>query len=445
LRALARKRWTHRHERLPARIESAIREQQERAEVLIAWAQLAIVAVFAIVYALSPKTFPAGARFVPVPWVLTAYAAVTSLRLGVALRRALPRWFLAGAVVVDMALLMALIWSFHLQYMQPPAFYLKVPTLFTAFVFIALRTLRFEVGYVILAGTAAAVGWAALTLYAVLADGGADVTHDFDHYVMSNTVLVGAEVEKILAIGLVTSILALAIARARGLLVRSVADSMAARDLARFFAPEIAEKIRRSEDAVMAGHGEACEAAILSIDIRGFTPLAAALAPSELMGLLAEYQACVVPVVQRHGGAIDKFLGDGVMATFGCAPPSPAYAANALTAVDELLAAVDRWNAARIAAGARPVIVNCAVAAGRVIFGAVGDATRLEYTVIGDAVNLAAKLEKQNKAEGTRALCTAEAYARAVAQGYAGPGRRECRSARPVGGTARPLDIVVLA
>ena len=99
-----------------------------------------------------------------------------------------------------------------------------------------------------------------------------------------------------------------------------------------------------------------------------------------------------------------------MIATFGVARPSPAYAADATVALDEALAEIDRWNADRHTAGLHPVAVNAALTIGPVIFGAVGDDTRLEYTVIGEPVNLAAKLDKHNKKSGTRALASQDAF-----------------------------------
>jgi adenylate cyclase len=89
--------------------------------------------------------------------------------------------------------------------------------------------------------------------------------------------------------------------------------------------------------------------------------------------------------------------------------------------------------------------VGMALASGRVVFGAVGDGDRLEYTVIGDAVNLAAKLEKHTKEENVRALCDARTYDLARQQGYASPKQRERRPARTIGGVADPVDLVILA
>ena len=149
-----------------------------------------------------------------------------------------------------------------------------------------------------------------------------------------------------------------------------------------------------------------------------------------------------MPIVKRHGGSIDKFMGDGILASFGAVVPDASYAANALRAVDAILVAVDEWRAQRLQAGHVAPDVGGGLATGSVVFGIIGDGSRLEYTVIGDAVNLAAKLEKHNKAEKTRAVTTRIAYELALAQGYVGG--KALREARPVAGVAAPLDLAVL-
>jgi hypothetical protein len=186
-------------EQLPERTRQAIRASQAQAEILIACVQLAIVLAFALLYGLAPQaTMLSEPHFTPLPWVLGAYAGVTAVRLALAYARALGKLLLSLSVIIDIGLLMVLIWGFHLQYGQPPAFYLKVPTLFTAFIFIALRALRFEVRYIALAGPSAAVGWACLVAYAVVTTPGDVVMRDFVGYMTGNRILIGAEVEKIL-------------------------------------------------------------------------------------------------------------------------------------------------------------------------------------------------------------------------------------------------------
>jgi adenylate cyclase len=94
------------------------------------------------------------------------YALFTAARLILAYRGRLRRAFVVLSVVVDIAVLMIAMWSSHLQYQAPPALYLKAPTLMYVFIFIALRTLRFEPAYVLLVGACAALGWLGLLLYA---------------------------------------------------------------------------------------------------------------------------------------------------------------------------------------------------------------------------------------------------------------------------------------
>ena len=432
-------------EAMPARVKQHIRRAQEDSEVLIGWVQLAGVGFFALVYAIAPKTFDADVMFAPVPWALAFYFIFTLIRLYLAHKRRLPNWMIALSVVIDMTVLLVTIWSFHLQYNQPPGLSLKAPTLLYIFILIALRTLRFEARYVLFAGATAAIGWLILLGYAILYSPSADViTRDYVHYITSTDILIGGEVDKILSILAVTVVLAVALARARRILVRSVVEHAAVSDLSRFFAPDVAARITAAETLVRAGQGETRNAAILCLDIRGFTALAHRLPADHVMALLAEYQSLMVPVIQRHGGSIDKFLGDGILATFGAAMTTESYAADAVAAAQALLDELDTWNQRRESLGVEPLRMGVGVAVGPVVFGAVGDDSRLEYTVIGDAVNVAAKLEKHCKVESVRGLTTADAMARARDQGYAMAAAHDILPARRVEGMEESLDLVVI-
>lgn len=428
---------------LPKRVRDAMRAHQDRSEILIGWVQLAVVGAFGTLYAISPKAFPPEVEFAPIPWVLSAYVVFTITRLVLAYRRGLTRWFLALSVVVDVALLLGTIWSFHLQYMQPAAFYLKAPTLLYLFIFIALRTMRFEPAYVVLAGVASALGWVFMVGYALMFDPmAAPITRDYVFYLTSNAVLIGAEFDKIISILMVTAILAVAIVRARRLLVEAVRDSLANQELSRFFAQDVADRITDLDLEIEAGRGETREAAVVTVDIRGFSQLATQIPPDELMQILAEYQKTIVPVLQDHGASIDKFLGDGILATFGATRVSDSAASDALRAVEAVIEAAAAWRDDRIARGLTAPRVGVAAAAGPVVFGAVGDESRLEYTVIGSAVNLAAKLEKHTKVEAVAGLTDETTRQAARRQGWRPRRAVEDRRARHVAGLDEPVDLV---
>jgi adenylate cyclase len=186
------------------------------------------------------------------------------------------------------------------------------------------------------------------------------------------------------------------------------------------------------------------EAAVLMVDLRGFTALATRLPPAAVMDLLADYQGRMVAAIRAHGGSVDKFLGDGILASFGVARPSEAHVAEGCRALEAVVAASGAWARERRAGGHEPLAVGAALATGTVMFGTVGDAERLEYTVIGEPVNLAAKLEKHTKAEAATAVLPAEALGLARAQGFRPGLAWEIRLACGVAGVGAPLDLAVL-
>ncbi len=387
--------------KLPTRIRDAIRVQQESSEILIGWIQLAVVLTFTVLFLLSPSPHDATVASTAEAWILGAYIAFTTLRLGLAYRRLLPAWLLHLSVVIDMALLIALIWSFHLKYGQPASFYLKVPTLLYVFIFISLRALRFEMRYVLSAGFAAAVGWLLMVTYAVTVDASDPmITRDYVQYMTSNSVLLGAEFDKVISILMVTLILALAISRARDLLVRAVADQSAAAELSRFVPDRVAEQVRSADAPVRAGQGEVGEATILFTDIEGFTTLSERLTPERLISVLNEYFAVVSEPIVRHGGVINQFQGDAILATFNMPDALPEHAREAVRAAREMQRALARHRFGDGLTLRSRIGINT----GRVVGGLVGAGDRLGFTVHGDEVNLAARLEQLNKEHGTRIL-----------------------------------------
>ncbi len=430
---------------LPERLREAIRNQQDHSERITGWIQLSVVLLWASLWAISPK-MASGIDALPVPAALLIYFILTVIRIIWSYRTRLPDWSLAVSVVFDMVLLMTVIWSFHLTYGQPPSFFLKAPTLLYVFIFIGLRCLRFDSRFVLLSGGMAAAGWAAMVTYVVILEAESmPVTRDYIVYMTSNSLLFGAEFDKIITIIIFTLVLAVALARAKALLLRSVSEEQKARDLSRFFDAGVAERIKSAEREIDSGQGELRDATILSLDLRGFTPLAARQKPEETIQLLSDYQSLMVPLIRAHGGAVDKFLGDGILASFGVVEERDDYAADAMRALHATMEAAQAWEEERRQQGLAAPKVNAALTSGRVLFAVIGERARLEYTVIGEAVNLAAKVEKHNKALGTRALADARTCALAAEQGYPPSGAWRSLPQMTLPEVGDVVDLVVLA
>lgn len=182
---------------------------------------------------------------------------------------------------------------------------------------------------------------------------------------------------------------------AEGIAMRRLASTL----LGTYLGPTIGRRIMAGE--VMRGHGERLRAVIMAIDLRGFTSLSDRLPPEELIGLLDSYFDAAAGAIQKHGGEVLKFVGDGVLAIFPTAPGQErAMAKNAIAAGEEILQRLVALNAARMAAGRALIRVGVGLHIGEVFYGNVGAATRLDFTAIGPAVNLACRLEGLTKRLG---------------------------------------------
>jgi adenylate cyclase len=442
--AYARTGWPPDHV-IPARVLAEIERREAAAEHTIGWVQLAFVSFFVLLYALAPRAEgAAGENFVPM--TLAAYVAFTVFRVALSYQITIPSWFLVISMIVDVALLCGLIFSFHIQYAQPAAFYLKAPTMIYFFIFISLRVLRFDPRYVLTSGVIAVGGWVGMVIYALTSDmGEMAITRNYVEYLTSNMILIGAEIDKILTLVGVTLILSFAQFRARNVLLDAIQSHSAADDLSQFFAPEVADLITQSNDLPGAGKPEVRMAAIMFVDVRGFTRTARGMQPAQVMEVLACYQDIALREIEVHGGRVDKFMGDGILATFGAVQPNDTHAADGLRAATAVIAALDAATD-RFGALGWPVPFNtgAAVAAGEVTVGVVGAQGRFEFTVIGHAVNLAAKLEAANKVQGTRVLTDGATLTLARAQGYAGV-VPDARRDVAIAGLLQSVDLVVLA
>jgi|SoiMethySBSTD1v2_1073268.scaffolds.fasta_scaffold42446_3 adenylate cyclase len=164
----------------------------------------------------------------------------------------------------------------------------------------------------------------------------------------------------------------------------------------RYVAREVVEEILKDPEHLVLT-GERREATVLFCDIRGFTPLSERMSPEDVVLLLNEFYTLMIETVFKHDGTLDKFLGDAVMAVFGAPIAHPDHAVRAVRTAIAMQEGITALNEARAKEGKERIQVGIGVSVGEVVAGTVGSGERMEYTVIGDSVNLASRLESNAK------------------------------------------------
>lgn len=194
---------------------------------------------------------------------------------------------------------------------------------------------------------------------------------------------------------------------------RTVAEQLRRARLGRYFSPQVATLLERGH--VETG-GERRRVTILFCDIRNFTGIAEQMDSRQVLALLNRFHAAMVEEVFRHGGTLDKYLGDGLLAYFGAPVEQKDHAARAVRCALDMQSALARLNEHEAAIGGQALRMGIGVHSGDAIVGDVGAEKRREYTVVGDAVNVAARLEELTKAHREPILlsrATADAAGRA--------------------------------
>ena len=183
--------------------------------------------------------------------------------------------------------------------------------------------------------------------------------------------------------------------RITALVTRATREKIHRSKLSRYFSPSVANHIlEHHTDLDMTRE---CEVTILFSDIRSFTRMSENMSASEVVAMLNEYHALMVPVIFEHKGTLDKFIGDGVMAYFG-APmtepdPEDNHAAQAIRCGLDMLKAVEQLNVKREQRGQVPLQIGVGIHTGLVVLGNIGPTEQREFTAIGDAVNVASRVE----------------------------------------------------
>ena len=364
--------------------------------------------------------------------VFASGAIVSGLILSRRLERLIPslRARLVLSISFDAALLAIIMLMIVLQ---PEATYtglLRMPYMLAYAMVLAILPLRMSQRLVAL-GAALNMGLlaAALALDAHLHGarqtyGGAEVTFVF------------------IALGILSMMMALTVDRLRALVLASAAEAQAnerARAaLGAYLSAEVAQAALADEQLVLGGRRQ--PVAVLFSDLRGFTTLSESLDPQELVAQLNAYFQVMVEAIEAEGGVVDKYIGDAIMAVFGAPTTRQDDAARALRAALRMEQALLDHNAQRAAQGLAPLAQGVGLHYGEVIAGNIGTLTRAQYTVMGDAVNLAARLESETKARGVTLLASRALLDAALA--HDPDARRAWRSLGPlhVKGRAQPVE-----
>lgn len=178
--------------------------------------------------------------------------------------------------------------------------------------------------------------------------------------------------------------------------------------MSRYMDPGIADQLLESGEDILGG--KSVDVTVLFSDIRGFTPLTEELGPLGTVSLLNEYFTLMVDCLQKEDGMLDKFIGDAIMAAFGIPIPHGDDEDRGVRTAIEMIRQLNIWNEQRLGEGKKPVNIGIGVNTDQVVTGNIGSPKRMDYTLIGDGVNLAARLESACKQYTTRILISDFTY-----------------------------------
>ncbi|MGI9423409.1 MAG: adenylate/guanylate cyclase domain-containing protein [Hyphomicrobiaceae bacterium] len=260
-----------------------------------------------------------------------------------------------------------------------------------------------------------------------------------------NTIDYGNRLQELVLFLIVAGTLALTVNRSSRLLIDHAAVERERANLARYFSPNVVQELSQHDAPLEQVQTQ--NVAVLFVDIVGFTTFSESRSPQEVISTLRRFHAVMEPEVFRFGGTLDKYLGDGLMATFGTPFAGASDATNALKCVRSMIAAIERFNDQRRAEGQPAIHASFGLHYGPVVLGDIG-ANRLEFAVLGSTVNVASRLESLTRELETTfvasddAITQAKSEASDIAQDLAGLVHQPAQQVR---GLESPMQVWMLA
>ncbi len=248
-------------------------------------------------------------------------------------------------------------------------------------------------------------------------------------------------VQQLVFMTICTGFIAVAVWRARAHLGRTLLAEGERNNLARYFSPNLVDRLAGAEHDFEVGRES--KATVLFVDIVGFTRLMEGQPPQLTINFLRVFHEHMAECIFRHGGTLDKFIGDGVMATFGTPDAQPDDEARALRCALDMVETVEGWNRGRRMRGLPPVRISVGAHVGPVLMGAIGSRNRLEYSAVGDTVNVASRLEQLSRSHDALVVTSAETL---LAAGLEEADAARFRAIGPVSvpGRAQPVEVCIL-
>lgn len=380
--------------REPARQASVILDEAEQSsERILAWLRLGVL----IVLVLLQRIFDLVSNDHVFAVSFVIYGIATLVALALAYRPKHHLWL--GWALTTLDAILVLHFAATLVFVDgwSTSDAITAPGALMAFLVLAQATVRYRPMLVAYAAGFFLVGWVLLHVVA-------DASLNGDPWYWR-----GEEAALIAVVAATALALFAASARARRLLTKGIAESQLRTALSRFVPAKLVEELGRDPGTPFGVlRAQTHKVAVLFIDIRGFTAMAEDLAPAAILQLLNEYRRRVTAPIVQNGGVIDKFIGDAVMAVFGVQRAHASDARAALRCGVEVLESIATWNEERRRNGEPSVNVGVGAHYGEAIVGVVGEGERLEYTVIGDTVNLAQRAERVAARSGSPILVTRE-------------------------------------